>query len=100
MKKYKGVSQIKIVDDEKYKFHIERTGIPYTEVGLCECDLLPIIVAIYLCGDVICEKTATDEPTPEEMLAIGIAIGMREASLKHQPPPSVSIWKIASRLRI
>lgn len=55
--------------------------------------------AIYLSAGAKKAVSAAD-PTPEEMLAIGIAIGLQQNTQSVSRAPKMTPWKMAARLRM
>lgn len=88
----------KIVDDGSRRLHIERIGYPANAASdLPLRELLPLIaVAQAYAGAPI--AAAKEDPTPEEMLAIGMALGMYEADRARRQQPPFSAWRLSARL--
>ena len=87
----------KVIDDGSRRLHIQRIGFPaHAAPDLPPGELLPLIAAAQLCADRPAE--AAGDPTAEEMLAVGMALGMCEAERARRMQPRVSAWRLAARL--
>ncbi len=92
---------MKVVDGGSRKLHIERVGFPPSCAPELSVDdrLLLIAAAETLTGKYPAAPPAGEQPTAEEMLAIGMAIGMYEAERARRiQPPALSAWRLAARL--
>lgn len=89
----------RVVEDSAYSLYVEQIGFSMnSKLAMSAEELLPLIAVARLYLDV--PKKTADEPTPEEMLSIGIAIGMCEAERKWRQYPKASAWRLVARLRM
>ena len=90
---------MKVVDGGSRRLHIERVGFPpHQAPDLSTCDQLLLIAAAETFAGKCPASPPAEEPTAEEMLAIGMALGMYEAERARRTQPAFSAWRLAARL--
>ena len=92
---------VHVVDDGSRRLHIERIGIPRDAApDLAPGELLSLIAAAQCCIGMPAKAPSHSQPTAEEMLAVGMALGMCEAERARRMQPRVSAWRLAARLGV
>lgn len=86
-----------MIDNGSRKIHIEPIG---GSPKITDVRMSALLVAA-INQAVVCLEEEKSDPTPEEMLSIGLAIGMYETNRsKIFSQPRQSLWKTAARLGI
>ncbi|MDR1944503.1 MAG: hypothetical protein LBQ19_06740 [Synergistaceae bacterium] len=88
---------IELIRDGATRIYVEFIGPPGDRRRkLSAVEIAAITAAVHVSSRTA--DAAICDPTPEEMLAIGMSVGLHEASLAQRPARRMSMWKIAARL--